>query len=97
MRGLTSLIRDERGNAFLIVSFIAALILAGILYIWLTPIVNDFFSIYNGWVLDGWVSQESWQTISIVKYAWIAIPFLVPIILAVIVIIRSYVLHDGGY
>ncbi|WP_424356680.1 hypothetical protein [Methanocella sp. MCL-LM] len=92
-----NVIKDDSGNAFLILTFVLAIVLLGLAWIFMSPFMNEMFGIYNGWVGQGWVSQDSYQRMTIVKYGWMAIPVLGIIILAVILIIRSYVRHDGGY
>lgn len=92
-----SIITDNRGNVALYVSFIVALALLSILFIFFSPAMNEMINIYNSLVSEGWVSEQSDQTMDFVRYAWLAVIPLGAVILVAVVIIRAYILHDGGF
>jgi hypothetical protein len=88
---------DEEGSMMLYLTFIASCALLIVLWIFCTPVMNIIIKVYNGFIGEGWVSQQSAQTFTIVDYAWSAVPALVLILLFAALIIRAYIAHDGGY
>lgn len=87
---------DDNGSASLYIMFLAAVLLLSVLWILCTPVMNIIIGQYNIFIGEGWVSEQSTQTFNIVNYAWSAVPALGLIILTAGLIIRAYIMHDGG-
>ncbi len=87
---------DDRGNAGLYIGFLLMLAFVAVAWIFFTPAMDSIINIYNGWVGEGWVSQQSGQTMDLGRYAWKAIPAFVILAGGAVVLIRAYILHDGG-
>jgi hypothetical protein len=88
--------KDDNGSASLYIMFLAAVLLLSVLWILCTPVMNIIIGQYNNCIGEGWVSKQSTETFNIVNYAWSAVPALGLIILTAGLIIRAYIMHDGG-
>jgi hypothetical protein len=91
------MLKDDDGSMVLYISFIMAVAILIVLWILCTPIMNIIVGLYNDFIGEGWVSDESKQTLTIVDYAWSAAPGIGLILLLAAFIIRAYIAHDGGY
>jgi len=93
---MSRLINDDTGSAALYVSLIFSLAFLAVAFIFCTPAMDIMINLYNGFIGEGWVSEQSGQTMSLVKYAWMAIPVFGILAIPAGVIIRAYMLHEGG-
>jgi Na+/citrate or Na+/malate symporter len=89
------MLKDDNGSASLYVMFLSAVLLLSVLWILCTPVMNVIIGQYNDFIGEGWVSEQSTQTFDFIKYAWGAVPYGL-IILTSGLLIRAYIMHDGG-
>ncbi len=80
----------QSGTAFLYVQAVVAIVLLGLVYIVLTPTVNDIIVSYNTLSIGGQhMTQQSWSVGYILRLVWSALPALGFVIIAVGTYIRQ--------
>lgn len=84
------------GPAWLIILFVVAIIIAGVLWILIGQINNGFYSYINTEYVDtGEISQANYDVGNILLYGWYMLPIIILVGLPLGFIIRSLVMRGG--
>jgi hypothetical protein len=82
------------GTAMLIVLLLVSTIIMGLTWIVISPTVQQCFNFFNGWVLEGWVTDQSRRMMFVLQLIWTALPALAYLGYIVGTIVKAQILKE---